>query len=168
MKKYILMMLIIGITAYFFSCEKDDICSSDTPTTPSLIVEFYNTDNRTELKNVTNLVLFAQGVNDSLPTFNNVSKIKIPLKTNANSTEYSFLWNYNTTTKTAEKLDTISFNYTKKDVFISRACGFKTLFYLNAENSIEIEPEKTSWIKGFDVITSNIENENNTHVKIYH
>ncbi len=168
MKKVFLAAIVLFFTTYFIGCEKDDICTAATPTTPSLIIEFYNTDNRTELKKVTNLVVVANGLNESLPPFNDVSKIKIPLKTNTNSTSYSFLWNFNKTTQAAEKRDTITFNYTRNDVFISRACGFKTLFDLDKVNSIKIAPEKTSWIKGYDVIIPAIENENNTHVKIYH
>ena len=168
MKKVFLAAIVLFFTTYFIGCEKDDICTAATPTTPSLIIEFYNTDNRTELKKVTNFSFVSDGLEVNLPLYNDVSKIKIPLKTNANSTSYSFLWNYNATTKTAEKEAEITFNYTRNDVFISRACGFKTLFDLDKVNSIKIAPENTSWIKGYDVIIPAIENENNTHVKIYH
>ncbi|NJM80828.1 MAG: hypothetical protein HC854_16675 [Flavobacterium sp.] len=61
--------------------------------------------------------------------------------------------------------DIITFNYTKEDIYISRACGFRTVFNLNdADPVITIVDD---WIKDIEVIQPSIENENETHVKIY-
>mgnify|MGYP006353373257 FL=1 len=40
MKKTILLLLAVAFT--FSSCEKDDICDANTPTTPRLVIGFYD------------------------------------------------------------------------------------------------------------------------------
>ena len=52
--KKIYLLFLIAIT--FSSCEKDDICDANTPTTPRLIIDFYDATNPTALKNVINLI----------------------------------------------------------------------------------------------------------------
>ena len=61
----------------------------------------------------------------------------------------------------------IKFNYAKSDVYISRACGYKTVFQLNATNAIEVTADADNWIQNIEVSQPNILNENEVHVKIY-
>ena len=58
MKKVSVLFLVISI---FLGCEKDDICSSDTGTTPQLILRFYDIANQEETKAVPNLLVY--GIN---------------------------------------------------------------------------------------------------------
>ena len=151
----------------FSSCEKDDICEGSTPTTPQLVIEFYDAVNTTTLKNVTNLAITRVGGTEVL-LYNGVSKIKLPLKTDANDTPYYLELNSSGTT--LKNSDALKWNYTRKDVFVSRACGFKTLFYLDATTPFELTDSALSdglWIKNILVNTSNIETENETPIKIY-
>lgn len=162
MKKIILFLAFISL----LGCEKDDICDQDA--TPNLIIEFYNFENRTELRNVTNLKVLAVGETDSLQTFNAVSKIAIPLKIDADYVKYSFIIN-STDTDFANE-DFIELNYTRKNVFISRACGYKTVYTLNDIDPIVYSDAVSAtnlWIKDIDVQTNNINVENEVHVKIY-
>ena len=50
---------------------------------------------------------------------------------------------------------------------MSRACGFKTLFYLNYTNPTVLTADGNNWIQNIVVTQPNIENENEVHVKIY-
>ena len=51
--KKIFFLLIICFTA-ISGCEKDDICAADTPTTPTVVIEFFD-DATTALKGVVKL-----------------------------------------------------------------------------------------------------------------
>lgn len=160
-------------------CEKDDICDENTPTTPRLIIEFYDFNASTEtLKNVTKLKVksddVAEGVifNESLTTpdryLSNSSKIFLPLKTTEDKTKYNFIFNFGVAG--SENTDILEFNYTRNEVYVSRACGFKTLFTLKQTNPIvTAEPfsSPSSWIKNIVIVKPNLENENEVHVKIF-
>lgn len=176
--KKIFLLLFIGFA--FSGCEKDDICDANTPTTPRLIIEFYDDANPTVLKNVVNLrvteVVTNKSVvfNESLIETNearyllNASKLSLPLKTGEDVVKYSFALNYGAVP--GENVDFFEVNYTGEDVYVSRACGFKTVFTLRDTNPI-INSDNTTpdseWIKGINIETNAIENENETHVKIY-
>jgi hypothetical protein len=109
-------------------CEKDDICDPTTATTPRLIIDFYSKSNPAELKNVTNLALIAEGQEQDTLKFNEVSRIEVPLRTTGDVTKYRFVMNYNNPALINQ--DVIEFKYTRTQIFVSRACGFKTLFVL--------------------------------------
>jgi Family of unknown function (DUF6452) len=161
MKKSILLLLI---SLGFSSCEKDDICAADTPTTPNVVIEFFdNTSNL--LTAVPNMAVSENGSETVYKTFND-SKIKIPLKTDLDLVKYKFVLNANLATKNTDYLE---FNYSRNNVFISRACGFKTVFTLNTNSPTHTDAviPDTKWIKRIEVSKPSILNENETHIKIY-
>ncbi|NBW27397.1 MAG: hypothetical protein EBR38_02350 [Flavobacteriaceae bacterium] len=166
MKKIPLLFIYLLIIT-FSSCEKDDICDASTSTTPKLIIEFYDILNPIVKKNVTNLAVKEINTSSSL-VFNGTSKIKIPLKTNLDLTKYSFI--LNSTDTAIDNEDFLQFNYTRQNLFVSRACGFKTNFTLNPITPF-IKTETSTpdgyWIQNVEIITSNITTENEIHVKIY-
>ncbi len=140
MKKITLLLLVFCFS--FSSCEKDDICDANTPTTPRMVIKFFDINNPTVEKSVTNLKVIGEGMTDGV-IFNasasgeskflaNTSKISIPLKTNAATTTFSFILNSGSTNAALVNTDVIQFNYTTSEVYVSRACGFKTLFEMNA------------------------------------
>ena len=165
--KKIYLLVLIAFT--FSSCEKDDICDAATSTTPRLIIEFYDVSNPTILKPVTNLGIIAPGFTTGIG-FTAVSKIQVPLKTTDNSTTFSFVQNGSDTNTTNDNTDVIQINYSRNNIFVSRACGYKTVFTLNSPNGI-VKTDATTpdgfWIQNIVVTTTNIETENETHVKIY-
>jgi hypothetical protein len=163
MRKIILILLA---SFFFSSCEKDDICDANTPTTPKVVIEFYDVANPTTLKNVTNLGVIAPGFTNVLK-FTAISKIKVPLKTFQDTSILHFIKNGSIDPTTDDNLDEITFNYSRKTVYVSRACGYKTLFTLNTTNPITVTPDSNNWIQNVIVSQPNIENENETHVKIY-
>lgn len=166
MKKIVFITLSLLLAVSFWNCEKDDICASGTPVTPRLIIEFYDVANPTVLKNVTNLGVIEPTFSVGKP-FNGVSKIQVPLRTTANITTLNFIQNGSDTDTANDNIDAITFNYERIDEYISRACGFKTLFYLNDTNPIELTADGNNWIQNIEVIQPNIETENEVHVKIY-
>lgn len=174
MKKIKAIAVALLIANSFWSCEKDDICADGTPTTPSLIVEFYNKDNRTEPKAVSNFAFYVPGMHDTIKPTGSVTKIEVPLKTNALSTQWAFRLSTPITGGVIENTDLITFNYTTRDEYVSRACGYKTVFTLNpnteaAPNPVltDNEPQDNLWIQSFNVEQPNVIDENEVHFKIY-
>ena len=176
MKKILSLLLLVIITTS--SCEKDDICSATTSTTPRLVIQFYDVNNPSVLKNASNLKIIGEGESEGIvfnPTASgesrylvNANTVSIPLKTTEISTTYRFVLNSNSTTFINE--DVIRFDYTKENLYVSRACGFKTIFNLDPAkpytHSDATVPDLL-WIKAITVEEKSIDNENETHVKIY-
>lgn len=162
--KQFFLLIVLGI--FFSSCEKDDICDANTATTPKVVIEFYDVANPTTLKNVTNLGVIAPGFTNGFE-FTATSKIKVPLKTFQDTSILYFIQNGSLDPSTDDNLDEITFNYSRKTVFVSRACGYKTSFTLNTTNPITVTPDSNNWIQNVIVSQPNIENEDETHIKIY-
>ena len=160
-------ILLLLLASFFFSgCEKDDICDANTPTTPKVVIEFYDVANPTVLKNVVNLGVIAPGFTNGFG-FANTSNIKVPLKTFQDSSVLYFIQNGSAEPTSDDNQDEVTFNYTRKTEYISRACGYKTLYTLDATNPVTVTPDASNWIQNVIVSQPNIENENETHVKIY-
>lgn len=179
MKKTLIVSLLFSFVFFFSSCEKDDICDANTPTTPRLVIEFLDINNPTVLKKVTNLKVIGDGMTEGI-VFNasettekryltNESKISIPLRTDANTTKYSFILNSGNSNPVLTDIDEVTFNYGRSEVFVSRACGFKTLFSFDQNPIIHtaVPASKPQWMKYISVEKSNIDNENETHIKIF-
>ena len=166
--KKILLLLFIAVS--FSGCEKDDICTDET--TPRLILEFFDVSNPTVPKNVINLKV--KGVNSmlDLDLFTGVSKVELPLDITQDTTKYSLILNSTGSLGTPNE-DFLEFNYTRQDIFVSRACGFKTVFTLNSfPNGVIVTNAAAPdlfWIQpeNINIETTNIATENETHVKIY-
>ncbi|MCZ8331309.1 MAG: DUF6452 family protein [Flavobacterium sp.] len=162
MKKIFLSLFVFSL----LGCEKDDICSDET--TPRLIIEFFNIAQPANNLNVTNLKVVGVGMTDELDTFTAVSKIEVPLKITDDVTRYSLT--LNSTNDAIKNEDILEFNYIRNQVFVSRACGYKTTFELNPANGVVHSSEtipNTQWIKNIFVETNSITTENETHIKIY-
>ena len=96
-----------------------------------------------------------------------MSNGKIPLKTFQDSSVFYFVQNGSAEPTTDDNLDEVTFNYTRRTEYVSRACGYKTLFTLDAVNPVVLTADSNNWIQNIIVTQPNIENENETHVKIY-
>jgi hypothetical protein len=166
MKKVLTLLLI---TMFSFSgCEKDDICDANTSATPRLVIQFYDFSNPTVLKNVTDLKVIGEGMTEGIVFNGNGNTVSIPLKTNENSTTYRFILNSGSASFSSE--DEIKFDYSRENIYVSRACGFKTIFTFDSSIPIihtSVPSTKSKWMQNISVEKSNIVNENETHVKIY-
>ena len=164
------LLLILALVWISSGCEKDDICDPATATTPQVVIDFYDITNPTVQKNVTNLLVVGEGMTTGLG-FNGVNTIKIPLKITADVTQFQFILNFgNTVTPALVNSDVVQFNYTRNNQFVSRACGYKTLFTLDETNPYalsELDPAGNSWIKNIIVNQYQISNENETHFKVF-
>ncbi|MFN8325309.1 MAG: DUF6452 family protein [Flavobacteriaceae bacterium] len=163
MKKII---FLLALTFFINSCEKDDICTDET--TPRLIIEFYDITNPSVLKNVTSLKVTGVGQTDALDTFSGVSKIELPLKLDSDITQYSFVLNSSSSSLLNE--DFLEFNYVRNTVYVSRACGYKTVFELDNPSGISLTDATTPdglWMQNIVINTHSITTENETHVKVF-
>lgn len=173
MKKILLLLLVIGFS--FSSCEKDDICDGSTPTTPQLVITFYDINNTSVTKNVTNLKIIAEDKQKAITVAGdsifNGNTVSIPLKTSADTTSYRFILNFGSTILTAPpNEDILTFTYTREEIFVSRACGFKTNFTLDPFLPFvlkEAAVPDTFWMRYVAAKQYTIANENETHLEIY-
>ncbi|WP_299228783.1 DUF6452 family protein [uncultured Psychroserpens sp.] len=162
-----------------WTCERDDICAESTATTPRLVLEFFDISNQTESKNVPNLRV--QGVGNNFPladvNIETTNRVLLPLKTNENSTSFLFHRDYgiddngtpdDTTDDTITgNEDVITVTYTREDVYVSRACGYKTIF---RNVAITIEDDGDRWISLIQSATDNqsVEDETTIHFNFFH
>jgi hypothetical protein len=131
-----------------------------------VFIEFYKFATASVSENVNNLGIIEPTFSTGF-SFTAVSKIQVPLKTTADVTTLQFIQNGSDTDTMNDNIDVITFNYQRVDEYVSRACGFKTLFYLNETNPVVLTADGDNWIQNIVVTQPNIENENEVHVKIY-
>lgn len=169
-------MILVGI---LLACEPDDICPESTPTTPRLIIDFYDVNSPENLKNVFDLVVIGVGNEAILDgySFQDTDNVLLPLKTDENTTQYVLIKeatiNDNDTPDDSSddfidgNADTITINYSRELIYVSRACGYKTI-YKNV--TLTIEPDDDNWMKSRQPINDNqsVENESETHFNITH
>ncbi|RZK11644.1 MAG: hypothetical protein EOO46_06015 [Flavobacterium sp.] len=179
MKKIFCVLILIGFIA--LSCEKDDICDPSTPTTPRLVIKFYDFNNPSVTKRINNLKIVGDGINYSNGVLNNQgsqfwtdSLVYLPLRVNQDVSKFRFIRFATQDTILANaRVDTLEFNYSRRDEYVSRACGFKTIFDLNggqAEPFILNDDENATlgnWIRNIEVESTNINNEDETHINLY-
>lgn len=190
MKKVLALLFVFSASlALFTSCEKDDICPGDTLTTPVLKLGFYNISNQDRFKSVARLRVI--GINedgtqrDTLNTFPDRSsrtEIDIPLRTSESYSAFLFIKNSSDRTDTLDNgnieyvelgnIDTLRFNYTRQEEFISRGCGYALRiselgYNLNPDFTDSI-PNDQEWITSVFVQDPNLQHQDTVHVKIYH
>ncbi len=182
MKKIIALLILLGCIA--FSCERDDICTLDTITTPRLTIAFFSVENPEQLnpKNVVRFRVYGIGLDqeNTLPDLDgtkNRQTILLPLKTTETSTQYSVHNNYrvnnnNTPDDPSDDVvtgneDIITISYVPEEVYVSRACGFKTVF---KNISITVEDDGDKWIRIIQSVNDNqiLENEFTANFNIFH
>ncbi len=171
MKHYKILAILFGITTIFsLGCEPDDICPESTATTPNLIIQFYDLSIQENKKNVFGLKV--QGVDNDTPLTNynvvSVNEIVIPLKTNSNSTQYSLHKEYtNINDVIGGNEDIITINYVTEQVYVSRACGYKTIF---KNVTLTINSDTDNWIQSKESLNDNqsVEDETAAHFKLFH
>lgn len=177
--KFIVVPLLLLL--FVFSCERDDICTGETPTTPRLIIDLIDNVDRETLTVVSDFRVEDTEDSDNVLSDYNVvndkSQVILPLKTTSDSTQFTFYKDYsindNGTPEDSSddyqegNPDIITIVYTRKEVYVSRACGYKTKF----ENIvITIEDDGDNWILDDEAIITNqtIENETASHWKFFH
>ncbi len=157
------------IAVYLSSgCERDDICAEDTPTTPFLIIKFIDDVTVSDIKQPNELQVKAIGFESTIDFTTNQDSILIPLRTNALLTDFEFTIDSDTTDDTdTPNTDTVSFQYTPVEEYVSSACGFK-VNYNGLTNTLTQEEDDGNWIKRITIEENNVTNEAAAHVLIFH
>jgi hypothetical protein len=162
MKKYIITTLVLLFAVSFWNCEKDDICADETPTTPSVVLEFFDSASGDKIKTVS--LKYRETTTGISDTKVGVSTLKIPLRTDADTVTFELILNGNTPAITDDTTDVITLNYTRTETYVSRACGYKTTFVLNQNNGYT---NTNNWIFATGILNNNISNEK-PHIRIFH
>ena len=177
--KKISILIILLIIVGNYSCERDDICPDGTPTTPRLLIDLYDSENPDTQKNVFDLVVIGADNDDFVPAyvFQDTDNLILPLKTTDNTTEYILVKeatvnDAGTPDDTSDDFvdgnqDRITINYSREQVFVSRACGFKTIF---KNVTLTIVDDGDNWMLSRQPLTDNqsVEDETTTHFNISH
>lgn len=179
MKKRI-FLLVAFVSVFFSSCEKDDICDANTVTTPRLVLTFYDINNPSVLKNVNQLKVVGEGMTEGIvfsltaigdsKYVTNANTISLPLKVDQDVSTYTLIFNSGNSNPARVFTDKIQINYTRNNLFVSRACGFKTNFSLRPTNPIihtAVPTNNSKWIQYISVEKTTIDNENETHLKLF-
>lgn len=169
MKKSAIYISLIGILlSILWSCERDDICIEEN--TPLLVIRFFDHEDPTQYKKVVNLKVQIEGidgdyVNETITAL--TDSIAIPVKVTEDITRFRLILNGNDKDETNDNEDVFDLSYIREDVFVSRSCGYKTLYY-------DIKPslinDSDNWIKSIETVKTpqDILNQNSDHVKIFH
>jgi hypothetical protein len=168
------ILLIVLILIGTWSCERDDICAIDTPTTPHIIIRLYDLNDPEELKVARELTV--RGLDDAGNDLEDIAiessdSITLPLRTINEPITSRFALEKDTDFRldedvtTESNIDIITVTYTPEYIYVSRACGYKSIF---TNLSISVEPDGNNWILTNEILTTTIENENQAHVILRH
>lgn len=167
MRSFLKLVLILMVFVIQWSCERDEICLEEI--TPKLIIRFYNENNPNELKSVLGLTVKIEGIEGDYTdeTISNFTdSIAIPMPVTENRT--NFILTVPTDDQdVSTNTDTLTLVYSQEDIFISRACGYKTVYN---DTFASIVQDDDNWMKDLDTKTDRFQviDENTAHVKIYH
>lgn len=184
-KLTILLLVFIGATTQV-SCERDDLCPETTQTTARLVMEAFDVSIQEDSKNIFKLRI--EGIDDEgngigvLEGYNVVtsSSLVLPLRTDSNVTKYKLHRDYaindnGTPDDDSDDFiegneDIITITYITEDVFVSRACGFRTIFN-NVQIRVDVEDvDDNEWIRSIQTENDNqiVENEAEAHFILLH
>lgn len=175
MKKFSLLFILIILIGT--SCERDDICAETTPTTPRLIIRFYDINEQDNTKQVR--LLTVNGVDpdgnvlENIVTNTSTDSIVLPLRfQNENIVTTSRFelkrdsdFDDDTNGTTFSNTDVIDVSYTPEFVYVSRACGYKSVFN-DTQNTLILDSD--NWIFSYEIINPTIDNENSANIILYH
>lgn len=161
--------ILLAMVLLFTGCTRDDICDSSQATTPLLIITFKDFLNRDEAKPVVGLSVIGD-YNPEVLIISGVTtdSIAIPLRTAADDTQYRFV--RAATDTSIEITDVFLANYNREDIFINRACSFRTIFndLAFSENVTDSDNDSASFILDVVINQTTVANENQSHITIFH
>lgn len=176
--KLVILVSVIFTMGTTISCERDDICPESTSTTPNLLIDFLDYENQENSKNVFDLLVIGADNDDALALYDSTDDIALPLKTTEDSTQFILIKGIevndnDTPDDTSDDFleggnsDTVTINYTRKEVYVSRACGYITIF---EDVVLTIETDSDNWIELSQSANENqpVEDETTTHFNLFH
>ncbi len=150
----IVLLLILG-------CQRDDLCGENFQVTPKLNIEFYDIAEPEALKSYGSLRLINDEIGDTLD-IEGGNDVAIPLATDADQTVFRFIKNIDSD---VPQEDTVRFNYSRRNEYVNRACGFK-IEYVDLQ--VQITDSDERWIKNTNVRKSVIRSDENIHLFMFH
>ncbi len=172
--KYFRFLLIPFVLIVFttISCERDDICAEATPTTPHLVIRFHDASNTDATKVVRQLTILNED-DELYDSFTSTDSILLPLRfqdENEITTTRFILkkdsdYDDDTDINTVSNSDTIDITYTPQFIYVSRACGYKSIFNSTDLNVVD---DGNKWIINRAILNSTIDNENAAQIILYH
>ncbi len=167
-KPLFLAWWLCGLTSFlFFGCEKDDICVDGD--TPLLVIRFFDSAQPETSKAVDQLRVIGLENGDPVPTFadrSSLDSIALPLRPGEAETTFILIRDSQDEDGVETgNADTLRLSYRTSEVFISRACGF-IANYEDLEGTLETGSE--NWIQSIEVDTTSVQNQDRSHVSIFH
>lgn len=144
---YLKYILTLGLVPLVMGCQKDDLCPESTETTPGLLVQLFDAQDPTRLKAAQDLVVIAEGMEDTLFGPSNTNSFEIPLRTDQNATTYHFIVNAG---EEDENSDAVSFSYSPVQEYLNRACGF-TVHFENLQVNPHMDDQENNWITSHSI-----------------
>ncbi len=164
LRKLVFFILII---LAFKGCTKDDICPEGTAITPKMIVTFYDKANPLLKKKVNLLSVLTDNLDSTaVVKYQNTDSIAIPLNTGSDTTKYLFKRSVISGSDTLVNIDRVSFIYQRNDIYVNRACGFRTE-YTNLSGQLENEGPN-NWITQITVNKQSVIHEDSAHITMLH
>lgn len=156
-----LFLVLVPLIAVIICCERDDICLPENPTTSRLIVETFSQTNLEEPSIPVDFSVRPVGTDLELPDRTG-SRIVLPLRVTNEYTDFEFILNYQTE---QENVDKVRIHYNIEDVYINRACGFRTTFLFKDPPTTILE-NGDNWIQSFVKKRDTIADEEVTHLHL--
>lgn len=161
------IILLLFLVFAFKGCTRDDLCPEGTATTPKLVIIFKNSANTDFRKKVEDLSIETDYENSVLVLARIATdSIAIPLNTTSDTTKYRFIRNRGSVDNPEKNVDQVTFIYSRKDLYVNRACGFKTQF--DGLITVLEDEGSESWIKDFTINRDTIIDENKAHLTFFH
>jgi hypothetical protein len=158
-----LFILFLAL-ASVLGCTRDDICEEGLATTPLLIITFNDIVLPSERKSVPSLTVETiENNSKEVISATTTDSIAIPLRNTGMETRYRFKSGVGTA---APNTDVITFNYSTEDLYINRACAFKTIYH--ELNAMVQDEGSANWILQLEIETTDVIDETETHITIFH
>lgn len=155
--------ICIFVCLLLFGCTRDDLCPAGAAVTPNLIIRFKDVANPENPKQVA-LNIFTGDANEKpILRWNITDSIALPLDVNRNRTDYiieKYLFVENDTLYWQDRLHV---TYDRKDIYVNRACGFRSEFY-----EFQAEAESDNWIQAIMINKDSITDEKAAHLTVFH
>lgn len=160
-KIFVICFTIIAL----YGCEKNDLCDGVSQT-PRLHIELRDLF-APENPKTANLVELHYGNTNNFIEYKNTATLYIPISPMHNQAEWTIKLYHldNANEKTLLGEEKFNFTYTPKNIYISKACGFRTQF---EAFSYQRQQTNTQWIKGIDLTTNTISNETDIHFLLFY
>ena len=118
----ITVIFVFLASIFYMSCEKDDVCIQELVTPRMIMVFLSNETNKPQLIDTLIVIRYSEGMfrkinKDTI----NVDTVYAPLPMTTDFSSFIFYYFDN-------KRDTINVSYKRNNVYVNKACGFKTIF----------------------------------------